>query len=313
MTPFVLTKLAALPGPLTGRYVAVSTALDGSTAVYTVGLRMGGIVDYRARSIPADGNRLRESTDVALVRFDGAPLAVGLHKRAYDLDERHEAPVVVDLAGVGRAPSPWSAVHPVTGALHLLATDRALAAVHVVIPSGGFTRRVTPIEQATALRGLALTVDHVVVLTEGRLGISDGSIDGHWRWLPTPPGDFTVRNAFDDDDGSVVVDVLGPRTERWTIALEQLAIRTEARDPSPKQVDLEHVGNPDGIVFVTDPLRPASHNDDGHGWLVGLAHTTDRTTFIVADALRPNAPLVAELALPDRIRPGVRAIWVPDN
>ena len=314
MTPRILTKLAALPGPLTGRYVAMSTALDGTTVVLTVGLRIDAIVDYRSRTVPTDDDRLSASTDGALVRFGGALLAVGLHQRAYDLDERHDAPVVVDLAGAGRATSPCAAVHPVTGALHLLATDLSNSATHVVIPTGGFTRRVTAIEGASALRGLALTVDHVVVLTEGRLGISDGSIDGHWRWLPAPPGDFTVRHAFDDDNGSVVVDVVGARLERWTIAPDVGAVRTEARNPSRRRVQLEHIGNPDGIVFVSNPQRGYYESvDDADGWLVGIIHSTERTTFVVADAHRSDGPLVAEIALPDRIRSGVQAIWVPDD
>lgn len=176
-----LDVCGAVPAGLSGRLLGIG----GDGVAHAVELRADRTVWFRSR-------RLLTASPVAnVVVFGGAVLAFGDDSPAYEVSADLEV-VPVDLAGHGRTLAAYPRVDPITGELHLIATDPEGTQTHVVVSAGALTRRSRPVLDAPArIRDLAVTRDHVVFVADGFLGMARRDGEPRATWITTGPAVHT--------------------------------------------------------------------------------------------------------------------------
>jgi carotenoid cleavage dioxygenase-like enzyme len=332
--PIDLAVTGAVPTSLSGQYVRISEGV-----VHAVRLAEGRAPSYRNSSIPTG------ATDV--VAFGSSILAFGDGQLAHELGAELDAFRRVDLAGAQRTLSAQPKVDPVTGELHLLSFASDPAQLHVRVSPGGLTRNVRSLDNAPSrIRQLELTRDHVVLLADGFVGLTDrAGLDPMTSWFPIDTDARHIAAAHDHGE-AVVVYVTGPSLVRWTLQRRPTTAHSQVLDATPHAFassnrrppgaahrflwtvgsgvvhkhDLfagtrhsHEVGrgrNPGGLVFVADPRRRST--EDG-GWLVGFVHdeTAQQTDFVVLDAHVIERPAVALAHIPRRVPIGAHGAWIP--
>ncbi len=223
-----------LPAALSGQYVRIGPnpierkgrlgprPADGM--VHGIVLHAGRASAYRNRWVktvatsrrlgtePVPGPRAA-SNDAAtndVMAFGGRLYALDDGALAYELDRQLETVRRVDLAGGGRGVGGHPKIDPATGELHLLSAPGGPSCQHHVISAGAHTRRSRSVDAPVgAVNDLAITEDHVVLVGDGVIGLTDRAAGARVVWCPV---DVTaadrVVNAH-DDGAAVVLEVTG--------------------------------------------------------------------------------------------------------
>ena len=237
--------ISSNPFPLCGRLVGIGR----DAVVHSVHLR-DGHVSYHGRCVRTDA-RVHN-----LVAFGSLILAFGDDSPAYELSTVHGTLRCVDLAGRGRTVAAYPKHDSVTGELHLVARDTDGGQTHVVVSPGAFTRRSRPVlDTPSRIAHLTLTDDHVVFVADGCVGVAPREGEARAAWIETGADAPRPVLAHDADD-AVVLLVLTPALERWTLQLEDRKIQREVLDPRRRrfagEVDgcrlLELVHDPSGVT-----------------------------------------------------------------
>jgi carotenoid cleavage dioxygenase len=278
--------------------------------------------------------------------FGGAILALSDESPAYELTADLGTFRVVDLAGQGRSLLPFPKHDPITGELHLVARAHDGTQSHVVVTAGALTRRGRDIlDVSQRITDLALTPDRIVFVASGFVGIAPREGEARTTWIATgAPAPHPVHAHGAGD--TVLLFVVTPLLERWTLHAAKGTVTREVLDPTPRgfahcsvdsagggprwlwttgdvticRHDLvdsrrahHNVGphEPGDFVVVADAARP---DDTDGGWLVGLVHDASGTTTLrVFDAADIAGPAVATVRIPRPIRHGTRSTWIPST
>lgn len=329
-----LAVFGAIPSGLSGRLVGI----DRGRVVHTVQVGEQR-VSYGGHFVPTS------AVVQQLVVFGGSVLAFGEGSPAYELNAEIDTLTRVDLAGHGRVISASPKHDPATGALHLIARDRQLRQAHVVVSAGALTRRSRAIVDAPSrIHDLALTRDRVALIAGGFVGLLSREGEARTSWIATGVDAPYPVHAHDAGD-AVVLLVLTPLLERWTLEPGTRTIYRDVLDPTPRRfahcggVDVEgaqrtlwttgaatighhdlatssHLHHnlqpyvPGDLVFVTDPASVALSDD---GWLVGFVHDTSESTteFRVIDVSAIAGSPIATIRIPRRVPRGLRCTWIP--
>lgn len=363
-----------LPTALSGRCLRIGPNPIGTPAtpaawttgegmVHAVTLHAGGAASYQNRWIITDAAAHKLGTDATpgprhtgtdvvatnVITFGRSILALGDGALAYELTADLDTRRRVDLAGAGRGLNPYPKLDPFTGELHLLASTPDAIQMHVTLSPGGLTRRTRYIESAPSrIHDLAVTRDHVVLLTDGFIGVTHRTgVDEAVTWIAIHSGHRRIATAH-SDAGSVVVHTTGPSLERWTLYPTASAVVHHMLDETPQAFPTSNprlIGaahrylwtisaggahrhdlvagerhthdfgphrHPGELSCATDPERAG--REDG-GWLVGLVHDAARheTDFLVLDAQSITRPAVATVHIPRRIPNGNHGTWTPST
>jgi len=227
--------------PLSGQLVGVGR----NSVIHSVHIR-DGQVSYHGRCVRSD------AVVHHLVAFGSLILAFGDDSPAYELNAALGMLRRVDLAGCRRTVAAYPKHDSATGELHLVARDRDGVQTHVVVSAGAFTRRCRPVlDTPTPIAHLALTGDHVVFFADGFVGVAPREGEARAAWIETGADAPRPVHAHDAGD-SVVLLVLTPALERWTVQLDDRTIEREVLDPSSRRF----AGEVDGgrlLELVDDP------------------------------------------------------------
>ena len=236
----------AVPPGLFGQLAGIGR--DG--VVHSVLVR-DGRVSYQRR-------RLRTDAVVHnLVALGGALLAFGDDSPAYELTTDVDTLRRVDLAGHGRTLAAYPKHDPATGELHFIAHDTDGLQAHVVVDAGALTRHSRPIaETPNRIEDLALTRDRVVLVADGFVGDLARTGEARTTWIATGVDAPHPVHAHDAGD-AVVLLVLTPSLERWTLYPGTRNIQREVLDPTPRR--FAHRGGTD----VDGALRIVWTTGDG--------------------------------------------------
>ncbi len=325
---------------------AVPPGLFGQLA----GIGRDGVVhSVRVRDGRVSYQRRRLRTDAVvhnLVALGGALLAFGDDSPAYELTTDVDTLRRVDLAGHGRALTAYPKHDPATGELHFIAHDTDGLQAHVVVDAGALTRHSRPIaETPNRIEDLALTRDRVVLVADGFVGDLARTGEARTTWIATGVDAPHPVHAHDAGD-AVVLLVLTPSLERWTLYPGTRNIRREVLDPTPRRfahrggTDVDgalrivwttgdgtvghhdlatssHVHHslrphlPGDLVYVSDALGDGATADTG--WLVGFVHDTSASTteLRVIDAAAIAGPPIAAIRIPRGIPRDLRCTWIP--
>jgi carotenoid cleavage dioxygenase-like enzyme len=327
----------SVPQGLSGRVLGIGR--DG--VVHSVELRADQSVSYRV-------GRFRTDEVVHhVVAFGGVILAFGDDSPAYELSADLDTLYRVDLAGHRRALAPFPKHDPTTRELHLIARAADGMQAHVVVSAGALTRRSRPIlDIPSRIKDLALARDHVVFVADGFVGVVSRDGEARTNWIATGVAAPHAVHAHDAGD-TVVLLVLTPSLERWTVHVGVGSVRREVLDPTPRR--FAHCGSddvdeplrvlwstgegtigrhdlvasrhmhhtlrphvPGDFVVVTDTLQPS---DADSGWLVGFVHDASGTTtdLRVIEATDIAAPTIATVRLLRPIPRGLRCTWIPST
>lgn len=325
-----------VPAGLSGRLVGIGR--DGVVHSVQVG---EGRMSYRSRRFRTD------AVVHNLVAFEGSILAFGHDTPAYELRTGIDTLRRVDLAGHGRALAAYPKHDPATGELHLIAHDTDGVQEHVVVSAGALTRHSRPVlDTPNRITDLVLTVDQVVFVADGFVGIASRDREPRTTWVATGVAASRALQAHDSGD-AVVLLVLTPLLERWTLYPEAGNIQREVLDPTPRR--FAHCGNvdtdgaprclwtmgdgtighhdllrsrhvhrnlqldvPGDLVFVADATRQSEA--DG-GWLVGFVHnlTAAATELRLLDAADIVGEAIAIAPIPHLVPRGLRSTWIPST
>jgi carotenoid cleavage dioxygenase len=331
--------------------------------VHAVTFHAGGAVSYRNRWIvtdataqllgtePVPGPRHTGPDVVAsnVITFGPSTLALGDGALAYELTADLGTRRRVDLAGSRRGLHPHATVDPVTGELHLLAAAPDGTQTHSAVSSGGLTRTTRSIVDAPGrLHDLAVTRDHVVLVTDGFIGVAHrtGAHEPAVNWVAVGPGRRRIATAH-SHAGRVVVLTTGPALERWTLHHPGPTVEHHVLDATPQTLPTSNQRQPAGrrylwtisagcahrhdlvtgtrhthhfgphrqpaeLVYVADPRRAG--REDG-GWLVGVVHdrSGDEADLVVLDAEATDRPALATVHIPRRVPNGAHAAWIPSS
>ena len=331
-----LAVRGSVPAGMSGRLVGIGR--DG--VVHSVQVREGRM-SYRSRGLRTD------AVVHSLVAFEGAILAFGDESPAYELSTGFDTLRRVDLAGHGRSLAAYPQHDPVTGELHLIAHDTDDVQEHVVVSAGALTRRSRPLlDTPNRIRDLVLTVDQVVFVADGFVGIASRDRESRTTWIATGVAAPRALHAH-DSGGAVVLLVLTPLLERWTLYPEAGNVQREVLDPTPRH--FAHCGNvetdgaprclwttghgtighhdllrsrhvhrnlqrdvPGDLVFVADATR---RRDADGGWLVGFVHnsTAASTELRLLDAADIVGAAIAIAPIPHLVPRGLRSTWIPST
>jgi carotenoid cleavage dioxygenase len=312
--------------------------------LHSIRIHHGQDVSYRSHRIRPD--RSIDGADRELIAIGGSILTFGHGTLAQQLSPDLDRSTPVDLAGQSRRLSAYPRRDPISGDLHLIATAADGSQAHVVVSSGALTRRNRAIVDApNRVHDLVIAGDHVVFATDGFLGIGARDLEAAVHWMPIDVRSPALVHAHDGDNSLVVV-VLTPSLERWTIDPVSMSIDREVLDPTPQRfartnhrtgctaasflwtigdhtVDTHDLvtgrrvkrsveyGRPGDFAFVDDPAR--LHDIDG-GWLVGFVHPSARDTeLVLLDAADISGPVVAAARITARIPPALHVAWIPDT
>ena len=344
-TPSTITGLpvrGALPAGLSGRLVAIGPDTESDhVELHAVDLHEGRAPSHRSRWVSTDGVAISN-----IIVFGGSILALGDGSPAYELTPDLTGLHRVDLAGRSRGMSAYPKRDPNAGDLHVLAIDVTAAQAHVVVSSGALTRTSRHIPDAPSrLTDLAITIDHVVFVANGFVGVMTRNAEARITWIATVVDAPNLVHARDAGD-TIVVHALTPSLERWTLHAATATMQREVLDPTPRRfartsdraVDevprflwtagdttadkydlvttscVRHVFGsrhaPGDLVFVADPSRP---NDADGGWLVGFVHhaSADETDLVVLDAADVHHSALAAVRIPRRIARRHHSTWIP--
>lgn len=359
-----------LPAGLSGRLIGIGPCIATAAGtdpesvgandgmVHSVHLDDGCAISYRSRWVITDAVARRLGIDASpgprnagpdtvaghIVAFGGLILALGNGSLAYELSADLDTLRRVDLAGKSRGLVALAKRATVGGDLHLVAVTDDGVQAHVVVSSGGMTRTSRTLENVSELvTDVAVTLDRIVLATNGRLGVVPRSGETHVTWIPTGVEAPLLVEAHDVGD-AVVVHVVTPSLERWTLYVASAIMRRDVLDSTPRlfaatndptrgapnflwttgehsahKHDLaqrSHIGRnfhqayPGDLVFVRDPSRPA---DADGGWLVGFVHTqtSNGTNLVVLDAA--NLTVLASIGIPRHVPYGVHSTWIPST
>ena len=323
-----------VPPALSGRLLGI-----GQGVVHSVEVRPSRAVSYRGRRVCPDVGVHH------VVAFSGTTLALGDDLPAFELSAALDTLRPVDLAGQGRPVAPFPKYDPTTGELHVIAGAAGEPQVHVVISAGALTRRNRPIvDTPNHITDLAITLDRVLFVSHGFIGIASREGEGRTTWIATGVAAPSPIHAHDAGD-TVVLLALTPMLERWTLHHAAGTIHREVLDPTPRHfahygsegvdgaprllwttgnptighhdlVASRHVHHnfwanaPGNLVFVADATRP---DDADGGWLVGFVHESSGATteFLVMDAADITGPPMATALIPRLIPHGLRCTWIP--
>lgn len=146
-----------------------------------------------------------------------------------------------------------------------------------------------------------------------------------------------------DTAKAVVLHILTPALERWTLHATSATVDREVLDPTPRRSALTHddaagaprvlwatgegtadsydlltglhshqvyrPGQPSGLVVATDRARPDAADA---GWLIGfMPHPHARTDLVVLDAADVARPAIATAPLPRPVPQDLHSIWLP--
>ena len=280
-----------------------------------------------------------------VVDFGGSILVFGDDSPAYELRPEADTPRRVDLAGQWRSLAAFPKHDPATGELHLVARDTAGVQAHVVVSAGALMRRGRPVLDAPArIRDLALSRDHVVLVSDGFVSVAPREGELRTTWIATGIAAPHLVHAYDTAD-TVVVLALTPLLERWTLHPAAGNVQRDVLDPTPRR--FAHCGNnsvggaprllwttgngtigqhelvggrhirhglragaPADFTFVTDATRGS---DADGGWLVGLAHNSSGsgTELYVIDAADILGPAIVTVPIARPVARGLRLTWIP--
>ena len=325
-----------VPAGLSGRLVGIGR--DG--VVHSVQVREGRM-SYRSRRCRTD------AVVHNLVAFEGSILAFGDESPAYELSTEFDTLRRVDLAGHGRALAAYPKHDLATGELHLIAHDTDGVQEHVVVSAGALTRHSRPVlDPPTRIRDLVLTVDQVVFVADGFAGIASRDRGSRTTWIATGVAAPRALHAHDSGD-AVVLLVLTPSLERWTLHSGAGNIQREVLDPTPRR--FAHFGDegidgvprclwtvgdgtighhdllrsrhghhnlrpgvPGDLVFVADATR---QSDADGGCLVGFVHNpmAAATEVRLLDAADIVGPTIAVAPIPHLVPRGLRCTWIPST
>ena len=274
--------------------------------------------------------------------------ALGDGSLAYELTTDLETLRRVDLAGGSRGLAPHPKLDPSTGELHLLALNASGTQSHVVIPPAAMTRTRRPIDDAPdGVRDLAVSREHVVVVTDGFIGVMPRTGEPQLRWIVTGSADPTcctrrTRATRSSCTPSVPRSSGGRCTRRRPLSIGRCSIRhaprfgciderlvavsrryvwtgrRERRTPArprhrraARATSSEPDRQPGELVFVADPLAPPTRTAAGSS----ASSTTDapqqgrprRPRRRTPSTARPSPPS----RIPRRIPYGLHATWIP--
>jgi carotenoid cleavage dioxygenase len=266
-----------LPTALCGQYVRIGPnpiacraagARDADGMVHGVTLHAGRATAYRNRwvqtvatsrrlggePVPGPPPTAHDAATTNVITFGGRLYALEDGALAYELDARLETVRRVDLAGAGRGVGAHPKVDPVTGELHLLSAPGEPSCQHHIVSATAQTRRTRPIPASPVpVTDLAITQDHIVVVGEGAIGLSDRGGGDRFTWRPL---DFNaadrVVNAADDGD-AVVVEVVGRSVRRITLGPADRGVRERVLQPGPHafgRTDDRLVGLPHRYLYT---------------------------------------------------------------
>jgi carotenoid cleavage dioxygenase-like enzyme len=330
-----VTTRGSIPRELSGRLVGIGN----DQVVRSVLLRPGQTPSYQTQQLGTD-TTLRN-----VLAFGGITLVLGDDSPAYELSAQLDTFGVVDLAGQDQAVAAFPKHDVATGELHLVAHTQDGTQSHVIVTAGALTRRRRPIlHTPQRITDLALTSDSVVFVADGFVGITPREGDARTTWMVTEVADPHLVHAH-DAGGAIVVLVVTPTLERWTLHAGARTVEREVLDPTPRRfahlidntregalrwawttgdatigrhdlVDSRNVHHfvtpsvPGDFAVVPDAARP---DDTGGGWLIGFIHSTAGATtdLRVIDAADPTAPAVLTVRIPHRIPPDLRCAWIP--
>lgn len=279
-----------------------------------------------------------------LVEFGRSVLAFRDGELAYEIGGDLGTARRVDLAGARRSLMGCPRIDPVTGELHLLTYPSDEGQLHVSVSPGGLTRTVRSIpDPPGTIRQLDVTRDHVVLLADGGVGVTDRTgVEARTVWFPVDSAERQLA-AADLHGDTVVVHATGSSLVRWTLRLRAATVDCDELDPAPHSSPRTNRRPPDGshrylwtvgsgaahkhdlvdgahwrhdfgsgrspgeLAFVADPDRSGA--EDG-GWLVGFVHDDARSgaDLVVLDAQRVERPATAVVRVPGPVPAGA---WIP--
>ena len=322
----------AVPSGLSGRL----TGVGGDALVHSLTLH-GGRVSYRARPVRAAA-AVRE-----LIAVDGSALAVTGEAAVVELNPATGRSRPIDLTGPGGPPVAGPRLDPATGELHLVARSPGGDHVPVIVPAGRLPRRSRPLAGARGdVKGLALSRDDLVVVTDGALGVVRRAGEAPITWIPTGAVAPAPVQTYRDGDALVLL-VLTPSLERWVLRPDSPRMEREVLDAAPRRFARVATGGIPGPLWTTgghtigrhDLVGPRSTHRNvspalagdfalvpdaarpgaADGWFVGFFHdTTAGTTELrVIDVADPTGPAIAAVTLPRHLAPRTRWAWTPED
>jgi 8'-apo-carotenoid 13,14-cleaving dioxygenase len=340
-----------LPARLSGRLKAIGPGFQhsgvrslgtGDGVLHSVHFDAGRAVSYRNHWVATDAVARN------IIAVGGSILALGDRSLAYELTSDLGTVRRVDLAGQSRGVGAFPRRDPVTGDLHMLAIADTGIQAHVVVSASAFTRTSRPIAGApNPIKDLAITGDHVVFVADGFIGVTPRGGEANPRWVSTGIDAPYLVHAHDAGD-AVIVYVVTPSLERWTLHAPSATVHREVLDPTPQRFartsDQPVAGSPrflwaaddrtavkhdlftathdrhlfaphrtpGDLVFVADTSRTS---DADGGWLVGFVHHTmgDETDVVVLDAADISARAIATVTVPRRVPHVHHSTWIPST
>jgi carotenoid cleavage dioxygenase len=329
-----LAMNGTVPTGLSGQFVHISNGI-----VSAVRLSEGEAPSYRERSITTNATNV--------VPFGSSTFVFGDGVLAYELGDDLDTARRVDLAGARRSLTAHPKVDPITGELHLLTFTSDPSQLHVTVSPGGLTRTIRSIDNApNRSRQLELTRDHVVLLANGFVGVTDRSgLRATPSWFPIDTDARHIATVYAAGE-TVVVYTTGPSLVRWILEKRATTAYSQVLDATPQRFassnrqflpstnqflwtvgaravhkhdllggtrqshNFDRGRHPGEHVFVADPGRDGI--EDG-GWLVGLVHDemAHETDVVVLDAQAIEKPPVVAARVARRIFGPSHATWIP--
>jgi carotenoid cleavage dioxygenase-like enzyme len=278
-----------------------------------------------------------------LIEFGRSVLAFRDSELAYEFGRDLGTVRQVDLAGAHRRLMGHPRIDPITDELHLLTYPSDDGQLHVSVSPGGLTRTIRSIPNAPGtIRELEVTLDHVVLLADGGVGVTDRTGEvARTTWYPVDTRARQLASAHAPGN-TIVVHATGPSLVRWTLHRRSTTVDGEVLDQAPHSSPRSNRRPPDGshrylwtvgsgaahkhdlvtgahwhhdfgsgrhpgeLAFVADPDRPGE--EDG-GWIVGFVHDAARNTadLVVLDAQHVERP-AAVVQVPGPVPTGA---WIP--
>jgi carotenoid cleavage dioxygenase-like enzyme len=272
----------SLPRQLSGRHLSIGShpigtpgPADEPTAtagmVHAVTLHAGRATSYRSRWVRTDPTCRRlglepvggptaaahDESSANLLEFAGRTYSLSDGSLAYELAANLDTVRRVDLAGRARGVGARPKIDRSSGELHLISSPGDTAALLHVISPGGLTRRTRSIDDPPgAVRDLALTPGHIVLVADGCIGLATRDEGQPTSWhVVDSSSSIRVISAHDDGD-TVVVHLTTPALERWTLHRGRPGVGRIVLDATPQgfgRIDDSRSGLPHRYLYsVTD-------------------------------------------------------------
>jgi carotenoid cleavage dioxygenase len=299
----------SLPHALSGRYLCIEPSATAGPRVHSVVIHASTASSYRHRLI---GTRAASGAPTTnLIEFAGRTVALADGALAQELTTSLQSSPL-DAAGHHLGVGAYPKMDQRTGELHVISTPGETTALHHVLSAGGMTRRTHPIpDAATPILDLAITTQRLVLFADGLTGLTDRNRNEPITWLPggvKRPGRIIGAH---DEDGGVIVHLVGEGLEEWTITASASSVRRRVLDATrqqPARVNEQFTTSPHRYLYGTAERRldlgggtlfkhdvvagtredrsfgdgrtgeflfavdPARHVEEDGGWLLGLVH-----------------------------------------